>query len=125
MIINEIAKIGCGYNCAYFNWIDGESPIGFPSAASFLELGLSELLKFNEIQVPDEIELSLHLARTPMLESLSARKNYISYIKSILKKLDSHTISKIISIGIHLTGSRFWVPACTGQLMTMPQRMPI
>ncbi len=74
---------------------------------SFIELGISELNRCQTHSILDGLDLSLHLARTPITEGPSSQNEFINHINRILHRLDPNIYSKIVSIGVHLTGSRF------------------
>lgn len=101
--------IGCGYNCA-FEIEEGRSHVlKIPQVVSFLEMGISEFCRigFDSPVAKNHLSLSLHLARPSICEESSTQRAYISHIQKLLKQINPIIFSKIISIGLHLTGSRF------------------
>jgi hypothetical protein len=100
-------KIGCGFNKYFFYKKIGKQTLSIPQDVSHLELGISELLHLDLNQLPPGINLSLHLARTPITEGQASQMRYIDFIRRMLADLTPSLRDRIGSIGIHLTGSRF------------------
>ena len=74
---------------------------------SYIEAGITELLAIDTNSPITTKEISLHLSRTPIVEDTCVQQEYIQYIQNTLKQLTPSVVSKIISIGIHLSGPRF------------------
>ncbi|MCU4401397.1 DUF692 family multinuclear iron-containing protein [Acinetobacter pittii] len=96
--------IGAGYNRLFDI---AESGLKIPEDVSFIELGIDELN--NTDQKSSSLigkKISLHLARTPMVEDEIAQDNYIDFLEKIINDAKFKKL-ELISIGIHLSGSRF------------------
>lgn len=93
-----MSKIAAAFNPHFL----AHGPIKPALDVSLIELGLSEALQFRS-----SIPLSLHLARTPIVEEPQVQKNFIDYLESSIRKIRRLQGSKLQSIGIHLSGSRF------------------
>ena len=95
-------KISASYHPGLIS--KGENKLKLHHEVEMIELGLRELklLSKDDFYDTKNINLSLHLARTPVTESEAVQKNFINFLKENLSNC-----RKIISIGIHLTGSRY------------------
>lgn len=91
---------GAGYNSLF---LSDKLPI--PAMVNFVELGIADYQKFIKISTAKGLDLSLHLARTPITERDNTQDMFVQYIHS---EFFSGVISnnQIKSIGIHLIGER-------------------
>lgn len=95
-------KIGAGYN----KFFDIKNNIlKIPELVSFIEIGIEEIQDLPSENSLIGKEVSLHLARAPLVEDLSVQLEYISFLQEILKISKLKNLN-ITSIGIHLSGSR-------------------
>jgi hypothetical protein len=97
-------RIGAGFNPGYLNNTD--KGLSLPDDVAHLELGFSELLKWNKASVDDNRDLSLHLARTPITESFDSQDQYIEALMNGIPREEKSVRQKLVSVGLHLTGSR-------------------
>lgn len=93
-------RFGAGFTPAYLSQ-DPSSVLKLHPSVTHLELGLSDFVRWaSQPDVPD-IDLSLHLARTPVTEVYDAQDAFIAHIRE--STLSLHSIK---SVGIHITGLR-------------------
>lgn len=90
---------GAGYNPKYLD-VDREAELSLPPFISFIELGIREYELWLQYNSSKNIDLSLHLARTPVTEDKRIQERYIQYLQKILEN------QPVKSVGIHLTGPR-------------------
>jgi uncharacterized protein (UPF0276 family) len=93
-IYRDSAKLGAGCNPALLN-----NSLTLPKNIKLLEFGLPE---YNPVisLFAETINLSLHIARSPISEG---RDSQIRYIKKLSEKINN---AKLFSIGFHLSGER-------------------
>jgi hypothetical protein len=104
-----MTRIGSGFNYSFINSRENRDKLKLPNSVQFMELGISELNKVNKKSKNffENLDWSLHLSRTPICESVENQNYYIEFISRFLNELDPQLKNRLISIGIHLTGSRF------------------
>lgn len=93
---------GAGCNPAYLH---SAAALRLPSSVRHVEVGLREYEIWCR-NAPSEVELSLHLARTPVTEEARAQDTFIVYLCRVLNAVQDATGRKPVSIGLHLTGPR-------------------
>ncbi|MCU7926977.1 MAG: DUF692 family protein [Candidatus Thiodiazotropha sp. (ex Dulcina madagascariensis)] len=99
-------SIGAGYNSCYI-LKDSCKKLALPETVTHLELGLPELPRWLSRSGMTSINLSLHLARTPITESKESQDKFINYLTEKIydySNIDHHRM--LVSIGVHLTGRR-------------------
>lgn len=98
--------IGAGFNYACYQAEEGDETLTLPEQVSYLELGLAELDFLLLNRFPIQQSWSLHLSRTPMTESRQIQQKYIDFLAQQLARLSQQSADNLLSISIHLTGSR-------------------
>ncbi|KYG61673.1 hypothetical protein AZI86_18435 [Bdellovibrio bacteriovorus] len=93
---------GCGYHPSHMMPADSTDFMSIPAEAQFVELGLAELERHNNIALYPGCELSLHLARSPICEDEESQNNFCEFVQEKI----SRNSNKVSSIGVHLTGNR-------------------
>ncbi len=94
--------IGCGYHPSHLVLDQTHEHLSLPHNVHFVELGLAEFTQNCNTSIYEGCEISLHLSRTPICEDELTQNEFIRFLK---KNIFSN-INKIVSIGLHLTGSR-------------------
>jgi hypothetical protein len=97
-------RIGTGYTPGYI--LDDEDGLQIPESVVYMELGIKELELWRVHRLTSQIDLSLHIARTPITESLDAQDRFISKLSEILSRDQKKEAANIKSIGVHLMGRR-------------------
>jgi uncharacterized protein (UPF0276 family) len=97
-------KIGTGFNVGFIKNKANPAHLFFPKEAILLELGLEELITFEnslmKLKNEQDFSISLHIARSPITENNLTQKEYLDNVINICKK------NNFYSIGFHLTGPR-------------------
>ena len=96
-------NFGAGFNHALIK----KNPLDLPVNVTFIEMGISDVIAFSQTGLYPTVRWSLHLANTAMTENKTNQTLYINHISCLIKKLPKHVQDNLISIGLHLTGSRF------------------
>lgn len=100
-----MTKFGSGFNRWYADNYNGRF-LDIPDRVSHLELGMGEYQSWASKKNKFNGALSLHLARTPVVEDEKTQKIFVDYLFKILCAKE-YSKSKISSIGLHLIGDRY------------------
>jgi hypothetical protein len=98
-------RMGAGYNPGYL-LTDPQKKLSLPKSVTHIELGLSEFVRWINSNPVYPGNLSLHLARTAITEGKEEQDRFIQHLKSNLFNKDLFSEERLVSIGVHLIGSR-------------------
>lgn len=97
-----IYRMAAGFNHACEN-----RALNYHADVGLIEMGLPELTSLQSDSLSCQGAISLHLSRVPIIEDDHIQDQFVKHVKALLKKCPATVRNKIISIGVHLTGSRY------------------
>ncbi|PHV12400.1 multinuclear nonheme iron-dependent oxidase [Chitinimonas sp. BJB300] len=99
--------IGAGWCPAFAHFRSG---LAMPDSVQFMELGFRELFLWCDAPYQRHgLDLSLHLARSPITEDKTNQQHFIRHVRRKLEAVGDKSravAASMRSIGVHLTGSR-------------------